>query len=153
MNISLGGIRFIQKWEGCKLIPYRDVAGYLTIGTGHLITAQEASKYKNGITQERADLLLRHDLRSAENAVNKLVTVPLTQPEFDSLVSFTFNCGANALKRSTLRMRLNRGNRAGASAEFVKWSRAGGRVVRGLLLRRLAERQLFLGLGDAQPAQ
>ncbi len=145
LQISRRGLELIKRFEGTRLKPYLDVAGKWTIGTGHLITASEAETFAAGITAEQSDNILKHDLLIAEAAVRKFVRVPLTQGEFDALVSFTFNLGAGALCSSTLRMRLNRGDKRGAADQFPKWCHAGGRRVQGLLNRRLAERAMFLG--------
>lgn len=145
MHISDKGLKLIRHFEGCSLRPYLDPIGLLTIGVGHLITKEDANKYSIGITSQEADNLLRHDCRKAETAIGKLITIPLTQGEFDGLVSFTFNLGAGALRRSTLRMRLNRDeDRLSVADEFRKWTRAGGHVLPGLIRRREAERELFL---------
>jgi GH24 family phage-related lysozyme (muramidase) len=76
--------------------------------------------------------------------VNRRVTVPLGQDEFDALVDFVFNLGSSAFAGSTLLRKLNAGDFVAASAEFVKWGHAGGQLVPGLLRRRHAEQQLFM---------
>ena len=87
---------------------------------------------------------MQSDLLRYEQAVTRLVKVPLTQGKFDALVSFTFNLGGGALQRSTLRQKINRQDYEGAANEFLKWVRAGGAVSKGLVARRIAERNLFL---------
>ena len=144
LMVSPNGLDLIRKFEGTRLKPYFDIAGRVTIGTGHLITAGEATKFAAGITQRQADNLLKHDLLVAENAVARAVKVTLKQGEFDALVSFTFNLGAVRLLASSLRMRLNRGDRQGAAQEFTRWVYAGGRRVSGLMARRMAEKALFM---------
>jgi lysozyme len=94
-------------------------------------------------TQEQAEQWLQEDVQSAADAVNRLVTVELTQQEFDALVDFTFNLGAGNLQRSTLLRLLNSGDYTGAAAEFQKWDKAGGQVLAGLLRRRQAEADMF----------
>lgn len=96
------------------------------------------------ITQEEADRYLREDLKSFEHAVNCALTRPVSQNQFDALVSFTYNLGAGALKGSTLLKLLNAGNIKGAAEEFPKWNKAAGKVLEGLTKRRMEERQLFL---------
>ena len=148
MKIGPAGIALIREFEGCKLAAYRDGGGVLTIGWGH--TGADVVEGMT-ITQERADELLLLDLSDAVHGVNALVTVPLTQNEFDALVSFAFNVGtdidadtkAEGLGDSTLLRKLNSGDRAGAAAEFPKWNKDNGRIVDGLTRRRLAEQSLF----------
>lgn len=152
MKISDRGIRFIKNHEGLRLTAYRDPVGIWTIGYGHTGADVWAGKT---ITAEQAGQLLRRDLAEAESAVNELVKVPLTQEQYDALVSFTFNVGsdmdadeiAEGLGDSTLLKKLNAGNYDGAQAEFPKWckGRINGvkRVLPGLLRRRKAEAALF----------
>lgn len=142
MKLSDAGLLLIQGFEGLKLTAYRDVAGVLTIGYGH--TGPDVTEGLT-ITRERADELLRADVARFEQAVTRLVKVPLTQSQFDALVSFSFNVGAGALERSTLLRLLNgAGSYADAADALLAWNRAGGQVVRGLTRRREAERRMFL---------
>jgi lysozyme len=144
MKISEKGLSLIKQWEGLRLKAYRDAAGILTIGYGH--TGPDVVEGMT-ITQEQADALLRKDIEKAERAVSTLVKVPLTQEQFDSIVSFVFNCGVGAFQRSTLLKKLNAGDYDGAAAEFDKWvyiTRGGQKVkLSGLVKRRAAERALF----------
>jgi lysozyme len=87
--------------------------------------------------------LLRIDAQIAEAAVVRLIRVPLTDGQFDALVSFTFNLGAGALQRSTLRRRANRGEHEAAAGEFKKWIWAAGKRLPGLVTRRRAESALY----------
>ena len=96
------------------------------------------------ITEVHADDLLGRDLEASERWVDSLVKKPLSEIQFSVLVSFTFNVGAGEFQRSTLRMKLNRGEYLGAADEFPKWRRAGGRILAGLVRRRAAEKALFL---------
>jgi lysozyme len=80
---------------------------------------------------------------SAAGCVNKLVTIELSQPEFDALVDFVFNLGSGAFASSTLLKKLNSVDTAAAAAEFDKWDHAGGQIVAGLLRRREAEMTMF----------
>lgn len=128
-----------EKFEGCKLVAYRDSKGVLTIGYGHTFHVYEGET----CTQDQADLWLVSDIAIAEAAVNRLVGVKLTQGEFDALVDFTFNVGVGNFSNSTLIHLLNAGNYAGAANEFEKWDYCGGVVLAGLLRRRLAEKAVF----------
>lgn len=139
MQISKAGLDLIKQFEGLYLKAYRCPAGVPTIGYGH--TAGVAMGQT--ITQQQADDYLRRDVRQFERAVARLVTVPLTQGQFDALVSFAFNLGDGALAQSTLLRLLNAGDYAGAAAQFDRWNKAGGRVLPGLVRRRAAERALF----------
>lgn len=129
-----------------EVTAYFDPVGVPTIGYGHTHTVTAADVDVKVISPQEAEKLLRGDLKSAEDAVSNLITVDLNDNEFSALVSFTFNVGAGALKNSTLRKRLNRGdNRTSvAKEEFKKWVKAGGRVLQGLVRRRRAEKDLFL---------
>ena len=95
------------------------------------------------ITEPEAEYLLVRELRHVEKAVTKLIVVPLTVNQFSAIGSLTYNIGSSRLKSSTLRSKINREDYNGASAEFPKWRRAGGRILRGLVRRRLAERDLY----------
>ena len=146
MRISPRGLSLLKQFEGCSLTTYKDSAGLFTIGYGHLIadgrTLPDSAKYK--ITQKQADLLLKYDVIPREKAVERLCTVPLNQNEFDALVSFVFNLGAGCFQRSTIRQKLNRGDRAGAAKVLLRYNRAGGKVIKGLVTRRMAEFKLFM---------
>lgn len=141
MNITPTGTQLIRRFEGFSPTPYHCPAGYLTIGYGHVVRAGEAWER---ITHEEAEALLMEDVQHAENAVKRLMTVPLTLGQYDALVSFTYNLGAGALQRSTLRRKLNRGDVLAAADEFPRWVWAGGIKLKGLVLRRAAERGRFL---------
>lgn len=96
-------------------------------------------------SMEEVDGLLKSDLARFERGVDRLITVPLRQNQFDALVSFSFNLGLGTLQRSTLRQKVNRGEFEDAAEEFMKFVKAGGKVFRGLVIRRTDERNLFLG--------
>lgn len=107
-----------------------------------------------GLTITQAEADQRYARRMAgefEPAVRRAVTVPLTQRQFDALVSIFYNCGVEALSKSTLVRLLNAGDTAGAAAQFPRWNMSGGKVLKGLDRRREAERLLFLGT-DPKPA-
>jgi GH24 family phage-related lysozyme (muramidase) len=137
--MSKTGLDMIKRFEGFSPTVYICPAGHATIGYGHVVKPQEREQFARGITAEQAEALLRQDVQTAERAVLRLITVPLTDGQFDALVSFTFNLGAGALQRSTLRRRVNRGDHAGVPPEFRKWVWAGGRKLEGLMRRREAE--------------
>lgn len=148
MQTSHEGIALIKGFEGCRLTAYPDPGtggAPWTIGYGwtHPI---DGKPVKPGMTidQETADRLLKTGLVSYENDVLKLVRVKLTKGQFDALVSFAYNVGSRALSTSTLLKKLNAGDIKGAADEFLRWNKAGGKVLNGLTRRRQAERALFL---------
>ena len=145
MQISDKGIALIKQFEGCKLTAYQDSVGVWTIGYGWTKPV-DGKPIRAGMTinQETAERLLKTGLVSYESDVSRLVKVGLTQGQFDALVSFTYNLGARSLSTSTLLRKLNAGDYAGASDEFLRWNKAGGKVLNGLTRRREAERALFL---------
>ncbi|BBV94377.1 lysozyme [Enterobacter hormaechei] len=145
MQTSDKGIALIKQFEGCKLTAYQDSVGVWTIGYGWTKPV-DGKPIRAGMTikQETAERLLKTGLVSYENDVSRLVKVDLTQGQFDALVSFTYNLGARSLSTSTLLRKLNAGDYAGAADEFLRWNKAGGKVLNGLTRRREAERALFL---------
>lgn len=141
MNTSQKGVDLIKASEGLELKAYKDSVGVLTIGYGSTGTHVFARQV---ITESQAEVLLKSDLSRFEKGVMDLVKVPLNQNQFDALVSFSFNLGLGNLKSSTLLRKLNSMDYAGASLEFERWNRAGGKILAGLTKRRLAEKALFL---------
>jgi lysozyme len=141
MEISQEGLSLIKKFEGCELEAYKCAAGVWTIGYGSTNNVNEGME----ISQERADMLLLEDVEVFEEAVNKLVEVPLEQNQFDALVSWTFNLGSTNLKNSTLLKVLNDKDYEGVPAQIKRWNKAGGKVLQGLIRRREAEALLFEG--------
>lgn len=114
-------------------------AGVPTLGVGHT----RGVKMGQSCTAEQAQQWLAEDLADAEEAVNRLVKVHLTQNQFDAIVSFTFNLGAGALAKSTLLRLLNGAQYAEAVGQFRLWNLAGGRPSLGLTKRRAAEAAMF----------
>ncbi|HDT2122885.1 TPA: lysozyme [Enterobacter roggenkampii] len=145
MQTSDKGIALIKQFEGCKLTAYQDSVGVWTIGYGWTQPV-DGKPIRAGMTikQETAERLLKTGLVNYEIDVSRLVKVSLTQGQFDALVSFTYNLGARSLSTSTLLRKLNAGDYAGAADEFLRWNKAGGKVLNGLTRRREAERALFL---------
>ncbi|WP_320728543.1 lysozyme [Enterobacter ludwigii] len=145
MQTSDKGIALIKQFEGCKLTAYQDSVGVWTIGYGWTQPV-DGKPIRAGMTikQETAERLLKTGLVSYESDVSRLVRVGLNQGQFDALVSFTYNLGARSLSTSTLLRKLNAGDYAGAADEFLRWNKAGGKVLNGLTRRREAERALFL---------
>jgi len=136
--------RFIQRWEGYSPVVYRDAAGHWTIGWGSLLTGDEYEQYKRRtLTPDEADELFREDLAYHARAVNHLVKVPLYQWQYDAIASWTFNLGTGNLSKSTLLSRVNAERHDDVPHEIRRWTRAGGRELRGLILRRNAEANLY----------
>ena len=145
-RISNEGLNFVAGFEGFRGEAYNDAAGHATIGFGHLLHhgPVTAADKRLHLTRAQGLKLFRKDMRRFEDAVNRYVTVPITQAQFDALCSFAFNVGVVAFRDSTLLRHLNHERRLPAADEFLKWNKAGGRVLAGLTRRRQAERKMFL---------
>ena len=141
MKISQEGLALIKKFEGCKLESYKCAAGVWTIGYG----STKGIKEGMSISQEEADNLLLEDVAVFEDNVSDAVTMPLSQHQFDALVSWTFNLGGANLKASTMLKKLNAGEYEEVPAQMKRWNKAGGKVLQGLIRRREAEALLFEG--------
>lgn len=140
MVTSSKGVKALASEEGEVLESYQDVAGTWTVGIGNTSHAGPGIT----ITKAKSRALLKKDLKIAEDAINRLVKVDLSQNMFDSLSSLVFNIGVGAFAKSTLLKKLNKGDYLGAADEFLKWRKAGGRVISGLVKRRARERAMFL---------
>jgi len=135
----------VQRFEGCRLQAYPDPAtggDPWTIGWGHTGPEVHAGLVW---TQHQADDCLRRELAGFGERVDALVIVPLQAHELAALASLAYNIGIGNFRGSTLLRKLNAGDRVGAAYQFLRWSRAGGRIMRGLTIRRAAERALFVG--------
>ena len=145
-----------EGFEGFSATPYQDPVGVWTIGYGSTrdIGGNPVSGATLAVTAEGARQLLLRDMRSAMQAVEGDVKVPLSTDEEAALIDFTYNLGAGALRASTLLRLLNAGDYAGAAGQFDLWDHAGGRVLAGLLRRRAAEKAMFQRgmLADAAPS-
>jgi len=139
-HITQDGIDLIKRFEGFSSTVYICPAGYPTIGYGHLVRSGESY---TEISETEAEELLRKDVESAERAVLRLVNVPLTDGQFDALVSFTFNLGSGAFQRSTLRRKVNRQAHAEVPDQLMRWVWARGRMLRGLVIRRTSEASAY----------
>jgi lysozyme len=139
LTYSPNGFKLTEQFEGLQLKAYQDIAGIWTNGYGNTHNVVPGST----ITMEQAVSDLASNIEGAEFVVNRVVTVPLTQNQFDALVDFVFNLGSGNFQSSTLLRLLNQKNYVGASQEFPKWNHSGGHIVEGLTRRRLAEQALF----------
>ena len=140
-QINEEGLRLVKTFEGLYLNSYQDAVGVWTIGYG----CTEGIGPGMTITKAQAEEMLRTELSKFETAVGKYVDVSIDDNQYSALVAFSYNVGAYALKKSTMLKKLNAGDYAGASNEFPRWDKAGGRSLLGLSRRRRAERALFLG--------
>jgi lysozyme len=143
MKLSAAGLELLKKAEGFRSKPYKDIAGCATIGYGHRIGPNEF--FPPEITEEKAEAILQWDIHEAEDAVTRLVKVPLSQGQFDALVDFTFNLGATRLRDSTLLEVLNDGNYDAAGRQLLRWDHSGTHEVMALEARREAECRLWIG--------
>lgn len=135
------GVNLIKYYESLQLKAYRDIKGILTIGYGH--TGADVFDGQQ-IDEPAAELLLRHDLSTAEDTVERCVRNPLSDDEFSACVSLCFNIGMTAFAKSTLVQLLNQNKILEAADQFLRWDKANGKVIKGLYARRRAERDLFL---------
>jgi len=148
VKVSERAIKLIKHHEGVRNRPYRCPANLFTVGVGHLIGDGKSlpESWNRTFTEAEIDGLLKSDLRRFELGVHKMLpNVPLRQHEFDAIISFCFNLGLGCFQRSTLRQALLRGDKKAAMESLVKYCRAGGKILRGLQIRRLDERALFEG--------
>ena len=140
-HVTEAGLALIKRFEGFSPSIYTCPGGWPTIGHGHVVTGDGRERFAGGIDEPEAEIVLRRDAAIAERAVLRLIFVPLTDGQFDALVSFTFNLGGGALQCSTLRRKVNRGEHDVVPAEFLRWVWTGGRKLKGLVRRREAEAQ------------
>ena len=157
MKVSPKAIEMVKHHEGVRFKPYRCPARLYTVGVGHVMYPEQGKlkiEDRDGFplrpednrvwTKDEVDAILKADLARFEKGVATYCTVPLTQGMFDALVSFSFNVGLGTLQRSTLRSKLNRGDKLGAADELLKYCLGGGKILKGLQNRRIDERAMFL---------
>ena len=166
MKVSPAAIYMIKHHEGVRTRPYRCPALLWTVGVGHVIDPSHAAVnyeerrtlpipegWDRSLTMGEVDAILAQDLSRFERGVARYCPAVVGhQSRFDALVSFAFNVGLGNLQRSSLRMKTNRGEFEEAADEFMKWTKAGGRVLPGLVKRRQDERALYLMDGSPAPA-
>jgi len=166
MKVSKAGEELMHFFEGYRNKPYRCSAAIWTVGWGHAMYADQLSLpnvRKEGYTgllrsdyqlkegdnrawsKEELVELFKVDINSFERGVLRLSpNLASHQNKFDSVVSFAYNAGLGNYQRSTIRMKVNRGDWEGAAEAFMSWTKAGGKEVAGLVKRRKAEKTLFL---------
>jgi len=145
MKTSLNGLNLIKKYEGIKTSPYIDSGGLWTVGIGHLIGDGRTlpAEWNRLLTVNECLALLARDVARFERGIERLISVRLTQNQYDALICFTYNVGLGALQRSSIRQKINRGDTKGAVKSFYKYNKDNGKVVKGLTARRNAEAILF----------
>jgi lysozyme len=157
MKVSDKCIHMIMHHEGVRSKPYQCPALLWTVGVGHVIDPTHAkvklddrkqlpipAGWDRVLSNDEIMDILKKDLNRFEQGVLRLIKVPLTQGQFDALVSFSFNVGLGNLQNSTLRMKVNRSEFDAAAEQFLVWTKAGGKVLKGLVTRRNDERALFI---------
>jgi len=157
MKVSAQALKAIKHHEGTRVRPYRCSALMHTIGVGHVLYPAQGKlplDQRMGFflkpeddrlwSMEEVDGILAADLQRFERGVERFCPVVLTQGQFDSLVSFSFNVGLGTLQRSTLRQKVLRNDMEGAAEELLKYCMVGGKPLKGLQNRRRDERALFL---------
>lgn len=142
LALSAGGYTLLRHHEGEVRRVYLDPVGIPTSCVGHTRTARREDVGKP-LTAAVCERLLQEDTQDAQKAVGRLVTHPVTQAQYDALVSFVFNVGETQFRNSTLLRRLNAGDCLGAVREFTRWNKARGQVLPGLVTRRADEAALF----------
>jgi len=156
--ISPKALKMIKHHEGVRLKPYRCPAQLWTVGVGHVIDPNHTklsvdarkllpcpTEWNRTFTMEEVDAILAKDLERFERGVLRYCpSAGSRQSWLDALVSFSFNLGLGTLQRSTLRQKHNRGDYKGAADEFLKYTKAAGKVLKGLENRRKDERALYL---------
>jgi GH24 family phage-related lysozyme (muramidase) len=158
MKVSPAALKMIKHHEGVRVKPYRCPALLWTVGVGHVIDPNHIKVpfderrslpipdgWDRVLSMDEVDAILAQDLNRFERGVARLCPAALnSQGVFDALVSFSFNVGLGNLQRSGLRMKTNRGEFQDAAEEFMKWTKAAGRVLPGLVKRRQDERAMYL---------
>jgi lysozyme len=162
MKASKKLLKMLAHHEGVRQRPYQCPANLWTIGVGSLLYPEQARipSTPEGMAKRKAwplkpednrtwsmeevDRILAKDVERFERGIERLISIRLTQNEYDAVLSFAFNLGLGCLQRSTLRAKLNRGDKEGAIESLLKYNKAGGKVLKGLDKRRKDEAALFL---------
>ena len=142
MKISENGLELIKKFEGCETTAYQDSVGVWTIGFGHTKGVEEGQT----CSIEDAESMLADEMDEYEGYINNMVKVELQQHEFDALVAWVYNLGPTNLGESTMLKVLNEGQFDRVPDEMNRWTRAGGKILEGLVRRRQAESLMFQDL-------
>lgn len=140
MQPSQAALDLIKEFEGCELSAYQDQGGRWTIGYGHTSGVHQGLT----ISQAQADTFLYADVQNIAAQISKYIKVPVSQNQFDAMVSLAYNIGPSRFAGSTLLRLLNAGDVLGAANQFRYWNMVAGQVSPGLVNRRAAERTLFV---------
>jgi lysozyme len=162
VKVSPKAIKMIKHHEGVRTKPYRCPALLWTVGVGHVIDPAHIgvkfderknlpipSGWDRTLSMQEVDEILAADLSRFERGVLRMCPSGLNQSRFDALVSFAFNVGLGNLQRSSIRMKHNRADFDGAAEAFMAWTKAGGRVLPGLVKRRQDEKDLYLAAASS----
>jgi lysozyme len=154
-TLSIEGLKLIKEFEGLRLKAYLDPVNIPTIGIGTTIYPTGIKvKLGDTITEKQAEEFLLHDLEVFHSCLKRAITAPVTQNQADALLSWCYNVGCGAATGSTLIKKHNAGDFKGAAEEFLRWNKAGGKVLPGLTRRREAERKLYLtSVVSGEPAK
>ena len=140
-KLADSSLKLIAQFEGFSAHPYADAQGY-SVGFGHFILPSDNFEYP--MSKKTAYSLLSSDAALAAQVVRDNVIVPLTQNQFDAIVSLTYNIGSGAFSSSTLLKKLNAGDYSGAASQFKVWRKSQGQVLPALVARRADEERIFL---------
>ena len=152
MRMSADGLALVKEFEGLRLKAYKCPAAVWTIGYGHTSSAGIPIVGSDMvISKEHAEEILKKDMAQYEDGVRELVKIGITQGQFDALVDFAYNAGVGALAKSTLLKKVNAGKFDDVPAEFMKWTKGGGKELPGLVRRRRAEVKLWRGMDTEKP--
>ncbi len=143
-TVDENGYLLIRQFEGYSAFVYKDVVGIETIGFGHVIRPGE--KIKTPLLGPAALKLLEKDVRERTAPLNKMLRVPLETCQFNAIASFSYNVGLGNLQKSTLLKRVNAGKHDDVPMQLMKWDKAGGKVYRGLVVRRETESGFYRGI-------
>jgi len=146
MKINQAGLDLVKTYEGFRSDIYICSGNRKSYGFGSTrgFDGKRLTGNEKPISREDAEKLLKRDLQSAEKAIHRMVKVPLSENQFSAICSWIYNLGSGSWQRSTARLKLNRFDYTGCINEMIRWNRASGKRLRGLVLRRESERLLFL---------
>ena len=145
MRINEAGLEILKSFEGWRSSVYHCGARW-TIGWGSTydLNGDRITPNHPDIDEIEGEALLRQEVRHVEDTIARVVKAPLTENQFSSLCSFTYNVGSGNFFRSTMRQKISRLDYDGAADEFPKWRKSAGKILPGLVRRRISERALFL---------
>jgi len=154
MRVTAEGIALIRRCEGFRATAYRDAVGVWTVGYGHTSMAGPPA-VTAGLTVSRAEAeaILARDVESFARGVAGAIRTEINDRQFSALVSFAYNVGLANFHRSSVLKAVNAGDFAAVPRRLQLWTRAGDKVLPGLVTRRAAEAAMFIGEAPAQPPE